>query len=72
LSDRVIAISVVVPVLNEQGNIAELAARLVQVLMTLCQREGLADDAFEIIFVDDGSADGSWSMLRSAERVSSS
>jgi dolichol-phosphate mannosyltransferase len=68
LVDRAIAISVVVPVLNEQGNIADLAARLVHVLSTLCQREGLADDAFEIIFVDDGSADGSWSLVESRNR----
>ncbi|MBT3293988.1 MAG: glycosyltransferase family 2 protein [Verrucomicrobia bacterium] len=44
-------ISIVVPAFNEEGNIAELHRRLVSVL-------GGMDVAFDIIFVDDGSSDG--------------
>src|SRR5439155_2005623 len=62
-TDRTIALSVVVPVLNEAGNIPELAHALVRVLGDLCQREGLPEDAFEIIFVDDGSVDASWKLI---------
>ena len=45
------SISVVVPVLNEQGNIIPLVKRIDTVL------KGIAD--YEIIFVDDHSSDNS-------------
>ena len=60
---RPIAISVVVPVLNEAGNIPELGQTLVRVLVDLCRRHALPDEAFEIIFVDDGSVDASWALI---------
>jgi glycosyltransferase involved in cell wall biosynthesis len=63
------AISVVIPVLNEAGNIPELGQILVRVLTDLCQRKGLPDDAFEIIFVDDGSGDASWSLIETHHRA---
>ncbi len=44
------SISVVVPVFNEEGNIAELHKEIIEV----CQANGYV---FEIIFVDDGSTD---------------
>jgi glycosyltransferase involved in cell wall biosynthesis len=66
--NRVIAVSVVVPVLNEAGNIPELAGALVRVLADLCRREGLPEEAFEIIFVDDGSVDSSWTLIESRHR----
>ena len=47
--------SVVVPVYNEQENLRDLNTRLVSVL----QRCG----AYEIIYVDDGSTDGSFKDL---------
>jgi polyisoprenyl-phosphate glycosyltransferase len=49
-------LSVVVPVYNEEGNIAELHRRLSAVLM------GLGLD-HEIVLVDDGSRDRSWEMI---------
>lgn len=62
------AISVVVPVLNEAGNIPELGHTLVKVLAELCEHEGLPGDAFEIIFVDDGSVDTSWQLIEAHHR----
>src|SRR4030066_2223906 len=52
-----INISVVVPVFNEEGNLPILIPKLVQVLDPL----GLP---YEMIFVDDGSSDGSRRILR--------
>ncbi len=49
-------ISVVIPVFNEEENLAELGERLLSTL--------IADGRpFEIIFVDDGSTDTSWDLL---------
>ena len=50
-------ISVVVPVYNEEGNLPLLIPKLVEVL------KGLGRPC-EMIFVDDGSSDGSRSLLR--------
>ncbi len=50
-------LSVVIPVFNEEDNLEELGRRL---LATLSQ-DGRP---FEIIFVDDGSGDRSWEILR--------
>jgi len=52
-----IEISVVVPVFNEEGNLPILIPKLVKVLNPL----GLP---YEMIFVDDGSSDGSRKILR--------
>jgi len=52
-----IELSVVIPVFNEEGNLPILIQRLVKVLNPL----GLS---YEMIFVDDGSSDGSRKILR--------
>jgi len=44
-----IDISIIIPTLNEKENINELVKRI---------RESLNDIKYEIIFVDDGSKDG--------------
>ncbi len=49
-------ISVVVPLYNEEESLAELAAWVTRV----CLAESLS---YEIIFVDDGSTDGSWKVV---------
>ena len=50
-------LSVVVPVFNEEGNLAELHRRLAAVLPSVV-------DSWEIVFVDDGSRDRSWQLIR--------
>jgi glycosyltransferase involved in cell wall biosynthesis len=55
---EITSISVVVPVYNEEGNLGELHQRLTGVLSNL----GLP---YEFIFVDDGSSDGTWNMIKS-------
>jgi undecaprenyl-phosphate 4-deoxy-4-formamido-L-arabinose transferase len=49
-------ISVVIPVFNEEDNLRELGERLIRTLTAMGR-------PFEIIFVDDGSTDGSWQLL---------
>lgn len=49
-------LSVVVPVFNEEDNLAALHSRLSQVLA------GVAEE-WEIVFVDDGSRDRSWDLI---------
>ena len=50
-------VSVVVPVFNERASLDELYRRLADVLAQVASR-------YEIIFVDDGSRDGSIEKLR--------
>jgi dolichol-phosphate mannosyltransferase len=54
-------LSAVIPVFNEEGNLRELHARLAGVLTGL----GLT---YEIVFVDDGSSDGSVAILEELYR----
>jgi undecaprenyl-phosphate 4-deoxy-4-formamido-L-arabinose transferase len=51
------ALSVVIPVFNEQRSLDDLHHRLVQTLKELGR-------TYEIVFVDDGSRDGSFELLR--------
>ena len=55
-----IDISVVVPMLNEEGNVRELVERLAAVLR---QHRDESDERFEIIVVDDGSTDDTPNIL---------
>jgi dolichol-phosphate mannosyltransferase len=52
-----VGLSLVIPVYNERDNLAVLHAEITNVLKTF-------GDAYEILFVDDGSTDGSDSVLR--------
>ena len=60
-------LSIIVPVLNEADSLRQLHAEIV----AACERGGVA---FEAVFVDDGSTDGSWreieELSRRDERVS--
>lgn len=49
-------ISIIIPVFNEEDNIDRLYEEIVAVMRTL-------DDEYEIIFIDDGSSDGSLGLL---------
>src|ERR1700730_9289780 len=53
-------ISIVLPAHNEAGNIAPMAAAIAQVMALI--------GPYEIIFVDDGSSDGTLTALRAATR----
>ena len=51
-------LSVVAPLYNEEGNVAELVRRL------RAAADGCIVDGYELVFVDDGSADRTWTLLR--------
>ncbi len=55
-------ISVVIPLFNEEESLEELGARLVPVL------QKMSGGAYEVIFVDDGSTDSSYEVLRKLNR----
>jgi glycosyltransferase involved in cell wall biosynthesis len=52
-----VSISVIIPLLNERHSLEELHSRLVVALNTIADR-------YEIIFVDDGSTDGSIDIIK--------
>jgi undecaprenyl-phosphate 4-deoxy-4-formamido-L-arabinose transferase len=56
-----VKVSVVVPVYNEEGNLPELLRRLEAVL-------DASGNPYELVFVDDGSADRSLELLKEAAR----
>lgn len=56
--------SVVIPVYNEEENIKELYNRLVKVINEL-------SISYEIIFIDDGSEDNSWGMIKNLHKQDS-
>ncbi|SEH05426.1 glycosyltransferase family 2 protein [Candidatus Venteria ishoeyi] len=51
-----LTLSVVVPVFNEEDNVAALTSRLLEVL-------GKLNESFEIVLVDDGSSDKTWEKI---------
>jgi len=55
------ALSVVVPVFNEEGNVAPLVGEIVAALRGRAPGDG---GAFEIVYVDDASKDGTLSRLQ--------
>lgn len=66
-STATVGLSLVVPVLNEVETIDLFLARVLPVLTQLMQHRGRAE-AFEIIFVDDGSSDGTFAKLQQIGR----
>lgn len=54
-------LSIVIPVFNEEGNLVELYQRIIAVGQVL-------DESYEIVFVDDGSQDQSFSILKDLAR----
>ncbi len=57
MSDRDLDLTVVIPLYNEQESLKPLAAELLPALDAL-------QKAYEVIFVDDGSTDGSYAVLQ--------
>ncbi|MBN2498634.1 MAG: glycosyltransferase family 2 protein [Deltaproteobacteria bacterium] len=57
-------ISFVLPVYNERGNLEELHRRICDAMQT-------RSEPFELVFVDDGSTDGSFEVLRSLHAADS-
>lgn len=57
-------ISLIVPLYNEQESLPELMAWVERVMKT-------NDFSYEVIFIDDGSRDGSWSVVEELSRVNS-
>ena len=55
-------LSIIVPVLNEEESLLQLCREIT----TACNEAGIS---FEIIFVDDGSTDGSWKVIDEASRL---
>ncbi len=51
-------ISIVIPVKDEAGNAAPLAREIAEAMGELGQDTGNKQPSYEIIFVDDGSSDG--------------
>jgi dolichol-phosphate mannosyltransferase len=58
-----IRFTIVIPVYNEEDNIAELHERLTVTMDTILKEEA-SDSDYEMIFVDDGSTDNSWLTIR--------
>ncbi len=53
---RIGSLTILIPVMNEEGNLPELYDRLLASLDRIAL-------PFEIIFVDDGSSDGTWNLV---------
>jgi glycosyltransferase involved in cell wall biosynthesis len=57
LTDRANGVSIILPVLNERDNLETLHGRITDAVKLLGRD-------YEVIYVDDGSTDGSWDVLR--------
>ena len=55
-------LSIIIPVLNEADSLRQLHAEIV----AACERGNVA---FEVVFIDDGSTDGSWRMIEELSRI---
>ncbi len=58
---RPMLLSVVVPMFNEEANVAPLLARLLPLLQRI-----VGDEGYEIVLVNDGSSDGTLASMRAA------
>lgn len=57
-------LAIVVPCYNEEDVLPEMAARLLSLLARLAARGSISDRSL-VYFVDDGSTDGTWSIISS-------
>ncbi|NBB81263.1 MAG: glycosyltransferase [Verrucomicrobia bacterium] len=63
LDEDIRELSVVIPVYNEEASLPELVRRLLPVLA----KE--APDSAEVVFIDDGSTDASWTRIRELQKA---
>ena len=61
--DKVMRLGIVVPCYNEEAVLPETARRLLSILSDLT-REGIVSNESAVYFVDDGSHDATWPMIR--------
>jgi glycosyltransferase involved in cell wall biosynthesis len=54
-------LSLVIPVMNEEGNLRELHSRLTTSLQSIGR-------PYEILFIDDGSTDGTWGLIEALRK----
>lgn len=59
-----IALSIVVPIYNEEDLLPLIVERFLQLRKRLCKTFNLDNNAIEILFVNDGSTDGSFETLK--------
>lgn len=57
-------LSIIIPIYNEQAVLPELLARIAAVQIQLQKHHGIPDDGIEVLFVNDGSSDQSFEILR--------
>lgn len=55
-------LSIIVPVLNESESLLQLSREII----AACEQNGVS---FEVFFIDDGSTDGSWAVIREAAKL---
>ncbi len=57
-------LTIIIPIYNEEKTIPELIARLESLSKTLCKSHKLSEKEIEFIFVNDGSTDTSFNLLK--------
>lgn len=62
ITNSIPRISVVIPLLNEEESLRELATKLHEVLAPM------TDGAYQVLFIDDGSTDGSYTVLQALNK----
>ena len=58
-------LAIVVPCYNEQEVMENTAIRLTDLMADLIQKKKISADSY-ILFVDDGSTDGTWELMNEA------
>ncbi|MCM8796078.1 MAG: glycosyltransferase family 2 protein [Candidatus Omnitrophica bacterium] len=56
--------SIIIPLFNEEENIPELYRRLTITMESLCKKEGIDKNLYEIIMINDGSKDRTWELIK--------
>ena len=56
-------LSIVIPLFNEQESLLELNKTILEIVLSM-------KIEFEIIYVDDGSTDNSWNIIKNLTKIS--